>query len=75
MDCPDQTFLVLHDYGTGGLWWWITAGSAEEILDFNRDVEIFERPPHWWNQEMDRNVPRLRLGDARPGLSGLAKDS
>ncbi|MFJ1796388.1 hypothetical protein [Kitasatospora griseola] len=27
---------VLHDYGTGGLWWWVRAGSAEEI-EIGRD--------------------------------------
>jgi hypothetical protein len=33
-------YLVLHDYGMGGLWWWVWARSPEEILDAVADVEV-----------------------------------
>ncbi|MEU8259109.1 hypothetical protein AB0C02_00590 [Micromonospora sp. NPDC048999] len=33
-------YLVLHDYGMGGLWWWVWARSAEEILDAVAEVEV-----------------------------------
>jgi hypothetical protein len=26
-----QRYLVLHDYGMGGLWWWIHARSVREV--------------------------------------------
>jgi hypothetical protein len=39
-----RRFLVLHDYGMGGLWWWITASSAQEITSVFADVEIIDDP-------------------------------
>ena len=37
-----RKFLVLHDYGMGGLWWWISATSAEEITSAFAEVEIID---------------------------------
>jgi hypothetical protein len=37
-----QRFLVLHDYGMGGLWWWIQARSVREIRETFREVEVVE---------------------------------
>ncbi|MFJ8442685.1 hypothetical protein [Kitasatospora griseola] len=36
--------LVLHDYGMGGLWWWVWAGSAEEIVESCAEVEVVTDP-------------------------------
>ncbi len=36
----DSRFLVLHDYGMGGLWWWVWARSPEEIVDVVAEVEV-----------------------------------
>ncbi|GAA2684505.1 hypothetical protein [Actinoplanes palleronii] len=35
-----QRFLVIHDYGMGGLWWWIHARSVREIRETFRDVAV-----------------------------------
>ena len=40
----DLAFLVLHDYGMGGSWWWIRASSAEEITDAFAEVEVISDP-------------------------------
>ncbi|QIS14473.1 hypothetical protein [Nocardia arthritidis] len=37
-------FLVMHDYGMGGMWWWITADSAREIRETFAEVEVVEDP-------------------------------
>jgi hypothetical protein len=39
-----ERFLVLHDYGMGGLWWWITARSEHEILTTFAEVEVVDDP-------------------------------
>lgn len=39
-----RPYLVLHDYGMGGLWWWIRASSAEEITDAFAEVEVISDP-------------------------------
>ena len=41
---PDQTtYLVVDDYGTGGIWIYIHARSAEEITDRFPDLTVFTR--------------------------------
>ncbi|GAA2781956.1 hypothetical protein [Crossiella cryophila] len=37
-------FLVSHDYGMGGLWWWIRARSAEEIVLTLAETEVITDP-------------------------------
>ncbi|MBW4718009.1 hypothetical protein [Saccharothrix obliqua] len=37
-------YLVLHDYGMGGLWWWIHADSARQVLETFAEVEVIDRP-------------------------------
>jgi hypothetical protein len=37
-----QRFLVLHDYGMGGVWWWIHAGSARQVRETFAEVEIVD---------------------------------
>jgi len=39
-----KRFLVLHDYGMGGLWWWIHARSEWEIAQTFAEVEIITDP-------------------------------
>ena len=41
---PRQAYLVLHDYGMGGLWWWIRGSSAEEITAAFAEVEVISDP-------------------------------
>jgi hypothetical protein len=40
---PKSRYLVLHDYGMGGLWWWIHARSAREIRETFAEVEVIDR--------------------------------
>lgn len=37
-------FLLLHDYGMGGTWWWVRARSAREVLEAFAEVEVIDRP-------------------------------
>ncbi|QUQ64072.1 hypothetical protein [Kutzneria sp. CA-103260] len=37
-----QRYLVLHDYGMGGLRWWIHARSAREVLETFAEVEVID---------------------------------
>ena len=59
-----RPYLVCYDYGTGGLWWWITAASADEITAAFREVTVFDSPPSWWNAEIDQLTPRRLISDA-----------
>jgi hypothetical protein len=37
-----RRYLVVHDYGMGGLWWWIWASSPEEIVETLAGVEVVD---------------------------------
>ncbi|MEU0220948.1 hypothetical protein ABZ281_40560 [Streptomyces sp. NPDC006265] len=39
-----RRFLVLHDYGMGGSWWWVRARSAREVLEGLAWVEVVTDP-------------------------------
>jgi len=56
-------FLVCHDYGTGGLWWWITAPSVDAIQATFKDVVVFNEAPEWWTEANDVTTRRLALTD------------
>ena len=44
---PDATsksrYLVLQDYGMGGLWWWVYARSVREVRETFAEVEVIDR--------------------------------
>lgn len=40
---PKSRYLVLHDYGMGGLWWWVCARSAREIRETFAEIEVIDR--------------------------------
>jgi hypothetical protein len=69
-----RPYLVCYDYSTGGRWWWITAASADEIMAAFRDITVFDAPPPWWTEELDRLTPRLLIGDEPDSaLASLAR--
>ncbi|MGW4769892.1 hypothetical protein ACWEO2_17830 [Nocardia sp. NPDC004278] len=43
-ETPKQRFLVCHDYGMGGLWWWVHARSAREIAETFAETLVIEDP-------------------------------
>jgi hypothetical protein len=55
--------LVLHDYGMGGLWWWVWAESAQEIVRACAEVEVVtdpdvvERAETWDLDEVHLDAP------------------
>jgi hypothetical protein len=42
-----QRFLVVYDYGQGGVWAFVWARSAEEIHSKFRDLKVIESMPSW----------------------------
>jgi hypothetical protein len=55
---PDQTtFLVVDDYGTGGIWMYIHARSAKEITERFPGLTVFTEWRSWMTP--DRLVPLI----------------
>lgn len=63
-----QRYLVLHDYGMGGLWWWIHARSAREIAETFAETEVVDVPADiaraqgWQLEEVDIDAPVMPAG-------------
>ncbi|WP_280434622.1 hypothetical protein [Nocardia carnea] len=41
---PKHRFLVCHDYGMGGSWWWVDARSAREIAETFAETWVIDDP-------------------------------
>jgi hypothetical protein len=67
-----RPFLTLHDYGMGGVWWWVRARSEREIretfawVEVVNDPEIVARFDGEALEEVDIDAPHMP-----PGLDGL----
>lgn len=68
-----QRYLVLHDYGMGGLWWWIRARSVREVRETFAQVEVVDDPAavaraEGWNLDevdIDTATPPAGLNELR----------
>lgn len=75
---PKARFLVLHDYGMGGVWWWVRARSAREVRETFAEVEVVTRPEAvrqaetWDVAEVDIDAPTMPdgLADLRSRRDG-----
>ncbi|WP_328584926.1 hypothetical protein [Streptomyces sp. NBC_00370] len=68
---PKSRFLIVHDYGMGGAWWWVHARSPREILETFAEVEVVDSPEaiEWADRDLDEvdiDEPAMP-----PGLDGL----
>lgn len=61
-----RAYLVLHDYGMGGLWWWIRASSEEEITAAFAEVEVVG-DPEAIARARTWDLDELDIEDARHG--------
>lgn len=48
---PKQSFLVVYDYGSGGLWGVMLARSIEEILRVYPELQVVSDAPKWMTQD------------------------
>jgi hypothetical protein len=51
-----QPFLVVYDYGQGGLWALLHATSVDDIHRRYSELEVFARVPDWMRADMLRLV-------------------
>lgn len=47
-----RSFLVVYDYGQGGVWAFINATSRAEIKRRFPEFEVFDKPPGWMSADV-----------------------
>jgi hypothetical protein len=52
-------FLTCYDYGTGGIWRFIIAESALQILTKYPELEIADSIPEWMTQEVIQRMNEI----------------
>jgi hypothetical protein len=52
----EREFLVVYDYGMGGVWGFARAQSETEILQTLPELMVIHDRPAWMTQEQERNV-------------------
>jgi hypothetical protein len=56
-------YLTCYDYGTGGVWLYLEAGSPAEIRTTYPNLTVFEAPPPWWNAENESLTRKANFRD------------
>ena len=49
-------FLVVYDYGGGGVWAFILATSEKEVVERYPDLRIVTDHPEWMKAEEERSI-------------------
>ena len=68
-----KPYLVLHNYGQGGLWAYVRAESPADIEAAFRDLEVIDTPPSWLTVEEQRNLQIYDIDQPAGWLAMLAR--
>lgn len=55
--------LVVYEYGTGAVWGYVRAGSADEISEAVPELDIHEGAPPWLTTEDLATLSNVALAD------------
>lgn len=62
-DSTMKKFLTVYDYGQGGIWYYINASSKKEITNVFPELEVVDREPDWFDEEMRIKIQTYTMGD------------
>ena len=58
-----KDFLIVHDYGTGGVWGIVRARSAQEILARYPELSVESERPAWMTDAIVAEISRAESHD------------
>jgi hypothetical protein len=68
-----KEFLILYDYGSGGLWGVMRAHSAEEIFARYPELTVERKRPEWMTDAGFEDISRAETHDIDDEPHGLVK--
>jgi hypothetical protein len=63
--------LVAYEYGSGSVWGFINARTAEDIIEKVPEVDIYETPPVWMSDGQLRTLRERAVYLADDALDGI----
>lgn len=69
-----RPYLVVHDYGMGGIWMYIDAASGEEIKRVYPELTVFERPPDFLTEQQLASIDQELHFDLEAAPTGYLAD-
>ena len=67
------SFLVVYDYGQGGVWAFVEATSKDDLLRRFPELQVFDSQPSWMSESEVTRIRRTSTYDIdRP--AGLLRD-
>jgi hypothetical protein len=67
-------YLVLYDYGQGGVWAYLVADSAEQIRREFPALRVYDEPPNWMKPgDLDAVITIDIANREHPFLAALLK--
>ncbi len=63
-------YLVVYDYGQGGIWAYVNAASPEEIEQRFPELRVIDEPPAWMTEEYRARLEQTTcdINEAEVGL-------
>jgi hypothetical protein len=69
-----RPFLVVDDYGMGGIWMYVDARSAEEISSAYPELKVFDEAPTFLDEDQLTQIKaEMRFDVDQPPRDYLAK--
>lgn len=69
-----SSFLVVYDYGQGGVWAFVAARSSDEITAKYPEVKVVDEAPSWMNDELKAHIERTNSHDLDEEPAGFLKE-
>ena len=69
-----QSFLVVYDYGQGGLWAFVKAEAEEQITAQYPELKVIPERPDWMSDEEQASIMHTDSYDIEEPPKGLLAD-
>lgn len=69
-----QSFLVVYEYGQGGVWAYVSARSKADIVSRYSQLTVVDKPPRWMTAAQRKRLQqtmRFDIDDPTDWLSSL----